>query len=153
MRRRWAEQATQRQAQLSGTAGPSLNASPCIDLSSQAADSASLADELPETLDYEDIATPRPDPPGEVGPTQLDSPCISVCAASTPLPQCSVAAALSIQQTPPAQPWTRKPPCPNLSRTALCLQWRTLPCRRLHCTAPRSLNLIPRSLPCNQRVP
>ncbi|OLP88350.1 hypothetical protein AK812_SmicGene30345 [Symbiodinium microadriaticum] len=66
MRRRWAEQATQRQAQLSGTAGPSLNASPCIDLSSQAADSASLADELPETLDYEDIATPRPDPPGEV---------------------------------------------------------------------------------------
>ena len=36
MRRRWAAQANQRQSQLSGTAGPSSDASPFVDLSTQA---------------------------------------------------------------------------------------------------------------------
>ena len=77
MRRRWAAQASQRQAQSSGNVVPNLPAPPCIDLSSQAADSASLAPALPATLDYGD-ASPGSDPRCEIAPTQLDSPCISV---------------------------------------------------------------------------
>ncbi|CAE7226836.1 unnamed protein product, partial [Symbiodinium microadriaticum] len=99
-RRRWAAQANQRQAQFSGNAAPAPPAQPCIDLSSQVTDSASLADAPPATLDYGD-ASPGADPFGDIAPTQLDSPCISVSSTEEvellpPAPPCHSAVLLSL---------------------------------------------------------
>ena len=100
MRRRWAAQANQRQAQLSGNAASSHSAQPCIDLSSQATDPASLASAPPATFDYGD-ASPGTDPFGDIAPTQLDSPCISVSSSEDvelvpPAPPCHSAVLLSL---------------------------------------------------------
>ena len=58
-------------------AAPAPSAQPCIDLSSQATDPASVTIAPPATLDYGD-ASPSTDPFRDIAPTQLDSPCISV---------------------------------------------------------------------------
>ncbi|CAE7752054.1 unnamed protein product, partial [Symbiodinium microadriaticum] len=77
MRRRWAAQASQRHTQPLDHAAPAPPAQPCIDLSSQATDPASVTIAPPATLDYGD-ASPSTDAFRDVAPTQLDSPCISV---------------------------------------------------------------------------
>ena len=70
MRRRWAAQANQRQAQSASNAAPGHSAQPCIDLSTQVTESASLAPALPDTLDYGDASQGTEDF-GDIAPTQL----------------------------------------------------------------------------------
>ena len=104
MRRRWAAQANQRQAQLSGSAASSPSAPPCIDLSTQAQEIAPLADPPPDTLDYSFAsgdASRDTDPFRDIAPTQLDSPCISVSSTEDvelvpPAPPCHNAVLLSL---------------------------------------------------------
>ena len=91
MRRRWAAQASQRQAESSAAAAPSLPAPPCIDLSTQNADPAWLPPSLPDTLDYGD-ASPATNHCADIAPTQLDSPCISVSSTE------------DVELVPPAPP-------------------------------------------------
>ena len=100
MRRRWAAQANQRQAQSAGNAAPGHSAQPCIDLSTQVTESASLAPALPDTLEYGD-ASLSTDNFGDIAPTQLDSPCISVSSTEDveivpPAPPSHSAALLSL---------------------------------------------------------
>ncbi|CAE7254837.1 unnamed protein product [Symbiodinium microadriaticum] len=89
--RRWAAQASQRQAESSAAAAPSLPAPPCIDLSTQNADPAWLPPSLPDTLDYGD-ASPATNHCADIAPTQLDSPCISVSSTE------------DVELVPPAPP-------------------------------------------------
>ena len=91
MRRRWAAQASQRQAESSAAAVSSLADPPCIDLSTQAADPAWPPPALPDTLDYGD-ASPASNHGADIAPTQLDSPCISVSSTE------------DVELVPPAPP-------------------------------------------------
>ena len=91
MRRRWAAQATQRQAESSAAAVSSLPAPPCIDLSTQTADPIGLPPAFPDALDYGD-ASPASHHGADIAPTQLDSPCISVSSTE------------DVELVPPAPP-------------------------------------------------
>ena len=121
MRRRWAAQANQRNAQPLGPAGPHSDAPPVFDLSTQPDTATQPEPELPATLEYPAAKERSTFAAPEVAPTQLDSPCISVSSTEDvefvpPAPPSHSTVLLSLAAPSKHSPRPPSSPCPSVPK-------------------------------------